>query len=63
MTEAEGTTAVAGTSKGNKAALHVKELGLTQVDGHPKDQDDFIADMIFVHGLQGHPKRTWQSKS
>ena len=42
--------------------VHVKELGLTQIDGHPPDHP-FIADVVFVHGLQGHPKRTWQSKS
>ena len=61
MAEAPGTNSVGGTSK-DKAPLHVKELGLTQIDGHPKDYD-FIADVVFVHGLQGHPKRTWQSNS
>lgn len=61
MSETSGTTSVGGSSK-EKGQLHVKELGLTQVDGHPKDHD-FIADVIFVHGLQGHPRKTWQSKS
>lgn len=61
MSEASGTTSAGGSSK-EKVQLHVKELGLTQIDGHPKDYK-FIADVIFVHGLQGHPKRTWQSKT
>ena len=40
----------------------VRELGLTPIDGQPKGHP-FIADVVFVHGLQGHPQRTWQSKS
>ena len=40
----------------------IKELGLTQIDGKPKDHQ-YIADLVFVHGLQGHPQRTWQSKA
>ena len=61
MAEASGTSSAAHTLKENEGPPHVREEGLTQVDGHPKDHE-FIADVIFVHGLQGHPKRTWQSK-
>lgn len=57
-----GTSSAGGTSKDNEGPLHVKELGLTQIDGRPVDHP-FIADVVFVHGLQGHPRRTWESKS
>ena len=62
MAVALGTSSVGGTSKENEGPLHVKELGLTQIDGHPANHS-FIADVVFVHGLQGHPRDTWQVKS
>ena len=62
MTEALGIAPAGDTSKEKKGTLHVKELGFTQIDGHPEDHT-FVVDVIFVHGLQGHPQETWQSKS
>ena len=62
MAEALDTSSAGVTQKEKGGSIPVKELGLTQIDGHPEDRP-FIADVIFVHGLQGHPKRTWQSKS
>lgn len=62
MAEGSGTSSAGGTSTKKEGPLHVKELGLTQIDGRSEDYP-FIADVVFVHGLQGHPQRTWQSKS
>ena len=62
MPGASATSTAGGTTNEEEGPIHVKELGLTQIDGHPKDHS-FIADVVFVHGLQGHPKRTWQSES
>lgn len=62
MAEVAGPSTAEGASKEKEGAPQVKELGLTQIDGHPKDHR-FIADVIFVHGLQGHPKSTWQSRT
>ena len=59
--EAPDMPSARDTPTENEGPPHVREEGLTQVDGHPKDHK-FIADVIFVHGLQGHPQRTWQSK-
>ena len=62
MVDARGTSSGGGTSKESQSPLHIEELGLTQIDGHPGDHP-FIADVVFVHGLQGHPRRTWETKS
>ena len=34
---------------------------LTVLYDPPTDSHPVIADVIFVHGLQGHPQKTWQS--
>lgn len=41
-----------------KGLTNVSEHGLTLL--HEPDDQHPIADIIFVHGLQGHPKKTWQ---
>ena len=61
MVKASGMSSARDTPKEIEGPPHVREEGFTQVDGQPKDHK-FIADVVFVHGLQGHPKRTWQSK-
>ena len=61
MAETSNTSSVEGISKEQVGSSHIRELGLTQIDGRPKNHQ-YIADVIFVHGLQGHPQRTWQSK-
>ena len=52
----------AGRERDKEAPIQIKELGLTQIDGKPKGHR-YVADVVFVHGLQGHPQRTWQSKA
>lgn len=38
----------------------IKSFGLTQVY---TPRDDPTVDIVFVHGLNGHPKDSWTSKS
>lgn len=38
---------------------HIEEHGVT-VLWQPKDKSKIIADLVFVHGLGGHPRKTWQ---
>ena len=40
----------------------ISEIGLT-VLWPPKDDSKVIADVCFVHGLGGHPRKTWQHGS
>lgn len=40
--------------------LHVKRFGLTQLYA---PRGDPTVDIVFVHGLNGHPKDSWTSKS
>ena len=61
MAEAWGPSSAGGETK-KESPIQIKELGLTQIDGKPKGHQ-YIADVVFVHGLQGHPQRTWQSKA
>ena len=39
--------------------LVVSPFGLTQLFC-PSVSDSIVADVVFVHGLQGHPRKTWQ---
>ena len=61
MAETSNPSSAEGFSKDHVGSPPVREQGLTQIDGHPKDHQ-FVADVIFVHGLQGHPQKTWQSR-
>ena len=62
MAETSNPSSAEDISKEQVGSLYVRELGLTQIDGHPKNHH-YNADVVFVHGLQGHPRLTWQSKS
>lgn len=45
-----------------QSSVEVKDLGLTTLY-RPLDEHSVTADLVFVHGLQGHPQRTWQSSA
>lgn len=38
----------------------IKEFGITEL--HVPPEEKIVADLIFVHGLQGHPRNTWVQK-
>ena len=61
MPETSNPSSAEGISKEQVGSPRVRELGLTQIDGHTKNHQ-YTTDVIFVHGLQGHPQQTWQSK-
>ena len=41
--------------------VEVPDIGLTKLL-EPKDPQTIIADIIFVHGLGGHPRNAWTFK-
>lgn len=43
-----------------QSSVRVEDRGLTTLH-QPCDEQSVIADLVFVHGLQGHPRKTWQS--
>ena len=43
-----------------QSSVRVGDHGLTTLH-QPRDEQPVIADLVFVHGLQGHPRKTWQS--
>ena len=40
---------------------HVQDTGLTKLD-ECTDEKSIVADIVFVHGLEGHPCKSWRYK-
>ena len=56
MAGRDTTTTPASSGNSARPAVWVKDLGLTVLY---EPQDEPIADVVFVHGLQGNPRKTW----
>jgi hypothetical protein len=53
----EATADVTSSSRGDLPCID--EVGITEIYC-PPSVNNTIADIVFVHGLEGHPLRTWQ---
>ncbi len=56
----EQSRALSPTGRLGRQPVWVKELGFTTLY-KPENQTP-VADVVFIHGLQGHPWRTWRYK-
>ncbi|KAN0112346.1 hypothetical protein V8E51_005297 [Hyaloscypha variabilis] len=59
----ESTAASASTSEPSckRPRVAVRDDDITVLYTPSSEADPIIADVIFVHGLQGHPRKTWQA--
>lgn len=53
-------SAMATTSESppDRVCPHVADVGFTELY-RPESTTEILADLVFVHGLAGHPRRTW----